>query len=402
MTVQFSFLGSILVLFASITVIGGTFPRLWDGLKKGVALFPRPKEIPYMPRLSSYVLSAALVICAPMTTLAQGVTTSSTGAMNSVPKINSLKPGAMGSVLAYSEATDSVSLKKVVNGGPNASSTALGPGPYMFSVVVPRGFFRKNTTRPITPAIGFGPVAKVVGVREFVTSNSTSGDASAMGHGEFTGTGTGGTLSGSSLLVKAQASAAAGGSAEGAGYSNDPYTVLRNSAGTFEYNPTITNLSLSIQGNGLGGSSGGAGIEFAAYSSLVPTENGSLGMLWEAIVDLNTKGQVYVGFESAPILGLNNALEVQKIVDNLSFSTSDLSNLSIGLANPQGLELFDQTISAPQDFIMSETVASFAAASAAVPEPSTLVLAGIASAILVAVQGLRWRRRRIIAVAGLA
>ncbi len=327
--------------------------------------------------------------------------------MESVPLQNKLKPGATGSVLAYSNATDSVTSAKIVNGDPSAAPGRTYDPPkgisYFFNVNVTKGIwpFSKTTTTLYSPAVGYGPVPKAVGVREFVTSKSISGDGSAMGHGEFTGTGSAGTLTGSSLLASAEASSVSPGNAEGAGYSNDPYTVLHNSSGTFEYNPTISNLSLTIQGPGAGGSGGVAGIELAAYSSLVPTTDGSLGMLWDMVVDLNSNGQSSVGFQSASILGLNDAQEAQQIVDNLTFNTSDLSNLSIALANPQGFELFDQTISAAQDFTMSETVGSFAIAGS-VPEPSTLVLAGIACTILIAVQILRRRGRRIVEMTGLA
>jgi hypothetical protein len=173
-------------------------------------------------------------------------------------------------------------------------------------------------------------------------------------------------------------------------FADDPITVAPQST-PFLFNQQITSLGLSIDGVSPG--AGLVGVEYDAYSSLVPTTDGSLGLLYRLGFSLSSDGEFDDCFFGAPLLGFTSQSQIDSFLTNLVASDLKVTtgpNPSVSLLSAGGFLLFPSAI--PIDIsagaVLDFNVQSFAQV---VPEPPTLAAFGAAMILLALVQ-----RRRLL------
>jgi hypothetical protein len=142
---------------------------------------------------------------------------------------------------------------------------------------------------------------------------------------------------------------------------------------------------------------GVASLEFGATASFLQSDQ----PLWDLKMDLLGSGELSVQFTAAPQLTLTSGTDVQReVLSNLDMSVPGQVTLN---SSADFFPLFRATLDASTIPSSTFTVSDFTIATASVPaapEPSTLVLAGIAGTMLVAYYAGR-RRAKSVRVVGM-
>jgi hypothetical protein len=175
-------------------------------------------------------------------------------------------------------------------------------------------------------------------------------------------------------------------------FADDPITFSPQSK-PFEFNQSITSLGLGIDSTEPNARQGIVGVEYDAYSSLVPTTDGSLGLLYRLGFSLSSDGEFDDFFYGAPQLGFTSQSQMDIFLANLvqnDLVVTTGPNPSVSLLNPSGFNLFPSAISldSSDGAVFDFSTQSFATVA---PEPASCLLFATGTLALL---GYSWRRRK--------
>jgi hypothetical protein len=206
---------------------------------------------------------------------------------------------------------------------------------------------------------GFNGVAKTATAASWLQSKAANpgGALYSTGYGQYIGLLDGsGALAGSTVTATADFTRAAAVTGIAGADGFDPYTLIPSS-GSVTIAPQITSIDLSITGpstpNNL------SQLELRSESSLVGSSNG-LGTLWDLDIGLFSNGSYSVLFYSDPILGLNESTVEQNVMNNITVSNSNPTNLSLVMTSSQGFTLFSATVPTTQNVTMDDEALTLA------------------------------------------
>ena len=306
-------------------------------------------------RLSS-LLVALLLPVVP----SQAVVVRSVGGMvNNVAAGAVPGPGVVGNACAHSNVLGGGGANGASAGTVTPAGGASAPIALVdCNVTTPRGWFAGFFMGPIVDA-GVGDLrrAKLPAKTVTVSSNSAFAGTVADGRAQWTSVGAGpSALAVSANVVRGAMTPAGTASAE----ANDPFFL---DAGSYAYNPTLTNIELLASQQGEE-----ARLSFDASSSLVGG-----GGLWELVLRLSGDGGFQFDFASDPRLGLDDGLVEAGLIAALDFSDAGSVRLN-SIYQSTGYRLFSSTLTSDRTFDFSDTVRGRASALA---EPGTLTLASL-------------------------
>jgi len=237
-------------------------------------------------------------------------------------------------------------------------------------------------TGPITVAVDPSFLSRgqtiLFATKGFIDTHKKNGDNYAVS-GSVTGTSknpssasaSASLIVGSKTVAYSTRATAAGGMLAVA-RADDPLTY---DAGTTEFDPSFTDLPMT--------DSGGAVAETVITgTSTIPGYENLFTLTYGVLGALSSLSDVYIDFESNPLLGLNDASIDSQILSHLSLSGNDVS-----LDAPVD---FSYTLTSDTSYDVNLTINSIVSG---VPEPSSALLFGVGGLILFGARRFQfWKR----------